>query len=147
MSTTTTATRAAEMALAVVVLGSASAVAGAVHANRPARATIVAAGALVEDPDCQRSDHVMAIPLPQHDTAMTQTLSVVVPAVTMLRTDHTGRVVAAATNTGCAPAPGDLVYEYAADGSVRPRPDIDVAARPWVGDFTEPAVFQPQPDG
>ena len=73
--------------------------------------------------------------------AAVQLVSVVVPPVALLDLDADGGVIAAATNTGCAPRLGDAVYVVQADGSLVPGalPVVD-----WVGDFTEAGVFQPQ---
>lgn len=80
---------------------------------------------------------------PTPRTGTSQTIAVTVPNIAVLRLDHRGRIVAAATNTGRAPLPGDLVYVVAADGSYRPT-DVDLTGRPWTGDFSRSMRFQRQ---
>jgi hypothetical protein len=72
------------------------------------------------------------------------TVSVQVPAIAMVKVDSHGTVVAAATNTGCAPRTGDLVYLYRANGIVERSTTFVLARHRWIGDFRTPGVFQPQ---
>ena len=62
----------------------------------------------------------------------------------LLRVDGSGRVIGAATNTGCAPRHGDDVFYVRPDGTVVPAPAGAVDACDWVGDFTAADGFQPQ---
>jgi hypothetical protein len=71
-------------------------------------------------------------------------VSVRIPSIVMVRVDARGRVTAIATNSGRAPQRGDLVYVYGPDGSVQQTTTLDVTRRHWHGDFSRPAVFQPQ---
>ena len=70
-----------------------------------------------------------------------------VPAITLLRLDHSGRVAAAATNTGCAPRPTDQIYIARADGTLQRTSSIRVDHHRWTGDFTVAARYQTQRDG
>ena len=75
-----------------------------------------------------------------------QSLRVTVPATTIVRLDARGRVVAASTNTGCAPRRSDDLYVVLVNGTVRRAPVKWLIGRHhWVGDFTEPGVFAAQP--
>lgn len=87
-------------------------------------------------------DRRPSVPTPRRNGA-SQTITVDVPNIAVLRLDHRGRIVAAATNTGRAPVPGDLVYVVAADGSYR-LTDVDLARRRWTGDFSRSMRFQRQ---
>lgn len=74
-----------------------------------------------------------------------QSVSVIVPPTAIVHLDGDGRVVAAMTNTGCAPAAGDDLYV-----SSPGRTDLEraawetVADHDWLGDFSLPGVFVPQ---
>jgi hypothetical protein len=72
-----------------------------------------------------------------------QTITVTVPNIVAVTIDHRGRITAAATNSGRAPAPGDLVYVVGTDGSYQPSA-IDLAGRRWTGDFSRSMEFQRQ---
>lgn len=74
-------------------------------------------------------------------------VTVSVPGTALLRTDRGGHVVAAATNTGCAPRPSDDILLVRPDGTFAPAPSSQMANRRWFGDFTDPGVFQTQPGG
>lgn len=67
-----------------------------------------------------------------------------VPPTVLLRIDSLDRVIAAATNTGCAPRRGDDVYFVEADGTITAAPASEVDACDWTGDFVVPGRFQPQ---
>ena len=82
---------------------------------------------------------------PSDDSGGGDAMSVRIPSIVMVKLDTGGRVTAIATNSGHAPQHGDLVYVYRADGSVQHTTTLDVAHRHWRGDFSRPAVFQPQP--
>jgi hypothetical protein len=66
-----------------------------------------------------------------------------VPRTALLELDTSGQIVAAATNTGCAPRPGDDVYVRTAGGDLGVG-DPALLARAWVGDFRKAGVYQPQ---
>jgi hypothetical protein len=75
-----------------------------------------------------------------------QMISVRVPATTFLRIDKSGRVTAAATNTGCQPNKQDDQFVFRSDGTIEPS-TIDVEDCDWRGDFTVPGRFLPQDCG
>lgn len=64
-----------------------------------------------------------------------QRVTVGVAATAMLRIDAGGSVVAAWTNTGCAPRPGDDVYVMLDDGTIERGSAELIAGRTWHGDF------------
>ena len=70
-----------------------------------------------------------------------QQVLVGVPRTAMIRLDSSGRVVAAWTNTGCAPRPTDEVWLRGADGSITAAGSTEIADREWQGDFSRPGVF------
>lgn len=70
------------------------------------------------------------------DAAVTPVVLRVEPTA-LLKVAADGTVLAAETNTGCAPRPTDLLYVVADDGSLTPAEGIDVAAVAWTGDFTQ----------
>lgn len=72
-----------------------------------------------------------------------QTITVTVPATATLHLDNRGRVVAAWTNTGCAPRPGDDLFLVHPDGTIEPSP-APLPTRTWIGDFREAGVPQRQ---
>lgn len=92
-------------------------------------------GALIEVPTCW-GEPATAATLPNMGDA-TQTVTVTVERVAMLRLDASGAVTAAQTNTGCAPRTGDRIYIVQADGSLVEAPAFDVTATHWHGDFTQ----------
>lgn len=73
-------------------------------------------------------------------------ITVTIPPVAWLEVDENGRLLAAATNTGCAPRTGDTVVARRPDRSVVADVAIDLDTVAWVGDFTQPAVLVPQTD-
>lgn len=75
---------------------------------------------------------------------VSQVLEVRIPPIAMLSFDGTGRIAAAATNTGCAPRAGDEVYIVLDDGNLAAAPDFSLNGIEWRGDFTAIGVFQPQ---
>jgi len=103
---------------------------------------------LVERMTCAGDDTPQAAEAPGHTGAQTpavsQTVSVVVPRVAMIEFGADGRVVAAATNTGCAPRPGDEVYIVLDDGNLVAASDFALDGIEWRGDFTAAGVFQAQ---
>ena len=78
------------------------------------------------------------------DRPGTQTISVTVPSVALLRTDHGNHIVAAMTNTGCAPRSVDQLFFVRPDGSLDSAPTSELANRRWVGNFTNPGVYVSQ---
>jgi hypothetical protein len=77
-------------------------------------------------------------------TVSQQNITVVVPPIALLRVDNNGRVLAVATNTGCAPRIGDQYFAVRADGSISVTQLSKVTQRRWVGDFTTPGVYVSQ---
>ena len=101
------------------------------------------AAMLIEDQSCVALGVGGPAEAPGSSTgAGVQSVSVTVPAVVLLRVDGSGRVVAASTNTGCAPRAGDEVYIVQADGSLARTPVLPTVE--WRGDFTAAGVFQAQ---
>lgn len=64
-----------------------------------------------------------------------------VPRTAVVRVDRRGRAVAAWTNTGCPPRPGDEVWVERDDGSLILSTDGALSSRWWTGDFTVPGVW------
>lgn len=89
--------------------------------------------ALLEVPTCWGSTDT--VPAPAGDTVIPVVLRVEPTA--LLKVADDGTVLAAETNTGCAPRPTDLLYVVAADGSLHPAVGIDVSTVAWTGDFTQ----------
>ena len=80
-----------------------------------------------------------------HGAGMLQQLiSVRVRGTMFLRVDKSGRVVAAATNTGCRPSKQDDVFLLRPNGSIEPTTLLDIDKCDWTGDFSVPGRFQPQ---
>ena len=71
-------------------------------------------------------------------------VTVSVPAIGVIRVDDRGRAVAAMTNSGCPPRPGDEMWLIHPDGSMQPAPAERFAHHRWVGDFSEPGVYVAQ---
>jgi hypothetical protein len=95
---------------------------------------------LVEADSCD--DRGATKPATPQDGALT--ISVTVPATAFVRVDKSGRVTAAATNTGCAPRKGYDVYVFRPDGSITLAPTFNLASLVWFGDFTSVGEFQNQ---
>lgn len=90
-----------------------------------------------------RSERGGPRPLQSSGDGVSQTVEVSVPRVAIIRIDTAGRIRWARTNTGCAPAPDDLVYLVNDDGSLRAAPGFDVTSIRWRGDFrTDERVYQ-----
>ena len=105
--------------------------------------------ALIESPDCgtRMSEAVEDSHRRSPTTnggAMTLALTVTVPRTTIVRLDSSGRVVAALTNTGCAPRAADDIYLSTAGGALTKTASFDVGHITWVGNFTTPGVYQAQ---
>jgi hypothetical protein len=92
----------------------------------------------IESPDCRRVDTLAA-----RSTEPAQ-ISVSVPATTILRIDKHGRVIAAATNTGCVPSRSDDVFVFRPDGTLAPTNARVIDRCDWRGDFTVSGRYQPQ---
>jgi hypothetical protein len=93
-------------------------------------------GVLVEVPECWGAPGPAAS-APAGDGSAVQTITVTVERTALLKLDAVGTVVAAETNTGCAPRPGDRLFVVQPDGSLREAIGIDVTATAWTGDFTQ----------
>lgn len=89
--------------------------------------------ALVEVPTCWGSTDA-TVPTPDGDDTIPVVLRIEPTA--LLKVSDDGTVLAAETNTGCAPRATDLLYVVADDGSLSPAVGIDVTAVVWTGDFT-----------
>lgn len=143
--------------ITAIAIGAGALVASAAPATAPAAlpgaGTTAPVAALIEDAACTTP----AAPVADTPTAVadatgaaTATAAVVIevsiPPVAWLEVDEAGRLLAAATNTGCAPRTGDTVVARRPDRSVVAEVTIDLDEVAWVGDFTEPAVLVPQTD-
>lgn len=91
---------------------------------------------LVEAPGCGDRD----LDPPSPDDVVTR------PTV-FVEVDGTGRIVAAATNTGCAPRRGDDAFLVRPDGDIVQSMADVIAHCEWTGDFTVPGRFQAQSCG
>ncbi len=76
----------------------------------------------------------------QPSSQRVQQVLVGVPRTAMIRLDSSGRVVAAWTNTGCAPRPTDEVWLMGPDGSITAG-STKIVDRSWQGDFSRAGVF------
>jgi hypothetical protein len=63
---------------------------------------------------------------------------------TFVKVDRNGRIVSAATNTGCRPISGDTVYLFLPDGSITLAPYLDLDEIDWKGSFRSPGEFYRQ---
>jgi hypothetical protein len=68
---------------------------------------------------------------------VTQTVVVRIEPTSLLKLDSDGHVVAAETNTGCAPRPTDHIYVVLRNGDLIENRKVDVSKVKWTGDFTE----------
>jgi hypothetical protein len=111
-------------------------------------AAAAAAASLVEEPHCAavpiRSTPTPPVAEPEAHGEAEQQLVVVVPPTVILRVDTDGRVVAALTNTGCAPRLNDAWYVIGPDGTAAPAAPDAFPRQQWVGDFTQTGVTQAQ---
>jgi hypothetical protein len=89
--------------------------------------------ALVEEATCWGAS---AASVPTASGVSVQTITVTVERTALVKVDAAGKVLAAETNTGCAPRPGDRVFVVQADGSLREAVGFDATATAWTGDFT-----------
>lgn len=71
-------------------------------------------------------------------------VTVQIPPTALVRVDHRGDVIAAWTNTGCAPGPADDIWVEGPDGTIHRGDAAALALHPWIGDFTRPGVFASQ---
>ena len=107
--------------------------AGIAAATTPAHG--VTPAALVEVPECWGATATPVTTPDSGDTSI-QTITVTVERTALVKVDATGKVLAAETNTGCAPRPGDRVFVVQANGSLREALGFDSTATVWTGDFT-----------
>jgi hypothetical protein len=82
-------------------------------------------------------------PQPTAHALLVQELGVGLRAATVLRLDMFGRVVAAATNSGCPPRQTDDVY-VKVNGSTTLVTDVNISRVEWDGDFSEPGKYYRQ---
>jgi hypothetical protein len=141
---------AATIGIAATLAGAGVALAGPVSTSATAPA-LPALPALVEMPDCDAvvplSDGTAAAPssAASQGGGMSQSITVTVPRLAIIRLDASGGVASAMTNTGCAPRPVDDVYLVDALGTfVNEDPAHELPNHVWVGDFTRRGVYQPQ---
>jgi hypothetical protein len=77
-------------------------------------------------------------------TAEALLVTVAIPGVAIVHIDPTGRIIAAVTNTGCAPRQSDMLYVKNADGTLALSTTLRAERVRWTGDFTKIGVLQPQ---
>lgn len=104
---------------------------------------------LVESPGCdrrsaERDGTGQGSPTRTVGGATDQTITVTVPRTAIVRLGPSGRVIAALTNTGCAPRPLDEIYVSTADGNLTRSTSFDVGRIAWIGNFMSPGVYQSQ---
>ena len=118
------------------------------HQSDAPASTAAAAASLVEEPHCAaapiRSTPTAPVAEAEAHGEAEQQLVVVVPPTVILRVDTDGRVVAATTNTGCAPRLNDAWYVIGPDGTAAPAAADAFPQQLWVGDFTQTGVTQAQ---
>lgn len=127
------------IAAAALLAGAWSAGVAAANASSPShvvqqRVQSSAMPALVEVPECWGSVMSPATTLPG---ANVETITLTIEPTSLVKVDERGRVLAAETNTGCAPRRGDHVYVVHQDGTLEDAPTFDVALVRWTGDFTQ----------
>jgi hypothetical protein len=131
--------------VAVVVLVS-SVVAGAAVASHREEADGESDHARVECPadHSERGDldHHRA-PHPTVRGLLVQQVGVGLRSATVLHLDTFGRVVDAATNTGCAPRQTDDIY-VKMNGSATLVTDVNISRVHWDGDFSKPGTYYRQ---
>ncbi len=94
-----------------------------------------------DDADDRENEHHGTTPTPAG--GVSQAIVVTIPRIAVFKVDGQGRITAAATNTGRAPAAGDITYVLGSDGSYRPTA-VDLSRRRWKGDFSDSMRFQRQ---
>jgi hypothetical protein len=92
---------------------------------------------------CERHGVAAPTQLPRAGQ-LQQGVAVTVPATVLVRVDHRGRVLAVATNTGCAPRSGDDMWLVYPDGSMRAVGAEQLLHRRWIGDFSRRGVYVSQ---
>lgn len=128
--------------LAATVLAGSLAVTGVALAERSHGRTTASdssddrSAVLVEVPSCWGAPISDPAPLPTGD-GMTQTVSVRIEPTSLLRLDSDGHVLAAETNTGCAPRATDHIYVVLRNGNLVENRTVDVSKVHWTGDFTQ----------
>ncbi len=104
-------------------------------------------GGCVDDATAVRTDGIAAASSSASTASRTQAVMVRTPATAMIRVDAHGGVLAAWTNTGCAPRAGDDLWLLHPDGSITAA-SPSVVDRQWRGDFSQSGVFVDQrPEG
>ena len=83
-------------------------------------------------------------PNPPPSGMLQQILTVGVHPTDLLKVDRRGRVIAAATNTGCVPRQGDDVFLFRPDGSGVLTTSFDFVSCRWMGNFSIRGLYQPQ---
>lgn len=99
-----------------------------------ARGTPPHPAAVVEATHCRGKGAGPGDELP--DGTFAQRVIVTVPRMAIVVVDHGGRVVDAATNTGCRPGAGDDILVQRPDGTMVPAVPGAFAGVAWSGDFT-----------
>jgi hypothetical protein len=117
----------------LVATGSAAVAAARGDEPLPAPTQHVVAPALVEAPACWAPSTSAPTTYPGNGM---ETITLTIPATSLLAVDDHGVVTAAETNTGCAPRVGDLVYLVHPDGSLTKADDYDVSSLHFSGDCT-----------
>ena len=117
----------------LVATGSAAFAAARGDEPLPAPTEHVVAPALVEAPTCWAASTSTPTTYPGPNV---ETITLTIPATSLLAVDDHGRVTAAETNTGCAPRASDLVYLVHPDGSLSKADHYDVSSLHFSGDFT-----------
>jgi len=102
-------------------------------------------GCRVDDGDVARSD-AASTSAGAPSASPTQSVAVRTPATAMIRVDAGGVVLAAWTNTGCAPRAGDDLWVLHPDGTIAAAPP-SIVDRSWQGDFSHAGVFVDQHPG
>lgn len=87
-----------------------------------------------------------AVPAPvSADGGMTVTVRV--PVTVVLQVEWNGELIAAMTNTGCAPRGDEDIFLMWPDRTITECTTLDAAAVQWEGTFTQPGVYEPQSGG
>jgi len=141
---------AATIGIAATLAGAGVALAGPVSTSATAPAP-ASRPVLVEMPDCDAvvpppdGTAAVAPPAASQGGGMSQTITVTVPRLAIIRLDASGSVASAMTNTGCAPRTADDIYLVDAAGTfLNEDPAHELPNHVWVGDFTRRGVHQPQ---
>jgi hypothetical protein len=140
MNKTVILAAAAAVAVSALASGVYAADTGTPQPSEPAPVPV-----LVEDMSCNTS----AVPtstigeqsLP---SGTAQVVSVNVPASAFIKLDDADGIVAAATNTGCAPRASDDIWLFRTDGTIVPGDASFIQGRTWTGDFTVAGAYQEQ---